>query len=179
MANLTADTPSFEYSGILRKDIPFVITNGVQIYVGAIVKEASGYVTNFATGSTVLGLAVGPGVPGGNPVLDGFTLTSLPIPQIAPGNASTAAAGNANQVVVATGEMTIKRLSLTVAGTLAGTQADVGTLLYAADDNLADLTTTQPGSDKPFGEITAFYSASGGSATYDVLMYSYEARRAM
>lgn len=180
MANITYDKPN-EYAGPIVKQIPYVISNGVQLYVGQILMLTSGYALKNAAGSATVsvGIAVCGGIPGSNPVMDGFTLTTLPIPMIAPGNASSAATGNANQVVVETGEVTIKRLSLTVAGTLAGTQADVGTLLYPPTANMADLQTTQTSSEKPAGRITAFYSASGGSAYYDVLWFSYEARLGM
>lgn len=182
MADLTYDT-SLQFSGLIRKSMPYVITNGLQIYTGQILKLTSGLAALQAAGAgtIVAGIAVAPGVPGGNPVLDGFNLQSLPIPQIAPGNVSTARAGNANAVVIEQGEFTLKRQQLAVAGTLAGTNADVGKVLYAPDSNVADLSTTQTSTDKPFGEISAFYAgtSSGGFAYYDVLVYSYEARRAM
>jgi len=181
MAALTQDTP-MEIAGLLRKQVPFIISNGVQLYVGGLVEIVSGYATAFAADAgLVQGFAVQGGVPGSNPVLDGFNLQDLPIPMIAPGNASTAPTGGANRVVVEQGEFTAKRVTLAVAGTLAGTQADVGKVLYAVTDNIEDAVTTQPGTDKPLGEITFFYpgTSSGGFAVYDVLVYSLEARRGM
>lgn len=181
MAALAQDTP-MEIAGLLRKQVPTLISNGVQLYVGSLVEDSSGYATAFAANAGFVGgFAVEGGNPGSNPVLDGYNLQSLPIPLIAPGNASTAPTGGANRVVVEKGEFTAKRVTLAVAGTLAGTQADVGKILYAVTDNIADAVTTQPGTDKPLGEITWFYpgTSSGGVAVYDILVYSVEARRGM
>lgn len=181
MADLTYDT-ELPFNGLLRKTIPFVILNGVQLYTAMILRLSAGYATKQAAGAgtVVLGIAVAGGVPGSNPVLDGFNLQTLPIPQIGPGNASTAAAGNANQVIVETGEFTATQTPITLAGTtLAGTQADVGTVVYAPTSNIGDLTTTQTSTDKPFGRIAAFWSATATIGTYDVLVFSYEARLGM
>lgn len=180
MSALAADS-KVNFSGLSpRQTKTYIITNAAQLYVGAILKLASSYVTNFTTGNTVFGVAVQGGVPGSNPVMDGFTLTSLPIPMIAPGNVSTAAAGNANTVVVEQGAFTWMQVTLTLAnGTLAGTQADVGTLVYAASDNVQDSTNTQPGSDKPLGYISKFYSATSTTAIYDIFVFDYESRRGM
>ena len=181
MADPTKDT-IFGTANLKRDSKAYVIKNALQLYVGQLAKLTSGYLDKHAAGANTvcLGVVVGPGVPGNNLVLDGFALGSPPVKQIAPGNTS-AAAGNEPKAIVERGDQTIKDLVLTVAGTLAGTIADVGTVLYAGagSSNLADLSTTQTSSDKPLGEIVAFKSASGGSATYDVLIYSYEARRAM
>jgi hypothetical protein len=181
VADLTYDT-ELKFSGLLRKTIPFIITNAVQLYTGMFVKLVSGYATKMVSGGgaagAMVGVAVAGGVPGSNPVLD-YNLSALtpPYPAIAIGNVTTAAAGNANQVIVETGEFTLKQVTLTLAnGTLAGTAADVNTKVYAATSNPADMTNTQSGSDKPVGLISAFYSATATTATYDVLVNSYDAR---
>lgn len=176
MAALAADS-KVNFAGLgPRQTRSFIIANAAQLYVGSILRLNGGRAATFTTGNTVLGVAVGPGVPGNNPVLDGFTLSSLPIPMIAPGNTG-AAAGNEPRVVVEMGAFTWEQVTLTLAsGTLAGTIADVGVKVYAASDNVADSTNTQPGTDKPLGVITRFYSATATLATYDILVDSYDAR---
>lgn len=179
MADQTVDTP-LKQSGLIRASKAFVIKNALQLYVGQLVMLASGYLDKHVAAATICaGVVKGPGVPGNNPVMDGFSFTP-PMKMIAPGNTG-AAAGNQPKAIVEQGEFILEDQSLTVAGTLAGTIADVGTVLYAgnASSNLADLSTTQTSSDKPIGVIVAFKSASGGSAVYDIRFFSYEARRAM
>lgn len=179
MAALGADS-KINYSGLSpRQTKPFIIANAAQLYVGSLLKIASGFITNFATGATVFGVAVAGGVPGSNPVMDGFDLQSLPLLMIGPGNASSAAAGNANQAIVEQGAFTWEQVTLAVAGSLAGSQADVGVTLYAGSDNIEDSLTTQPGSDKPLGQISRFYSTATTTAIYDIFVFDYESRLGM
>ena len=178
MAALTYDHP-LQYNNLsVRDTIAFVTKNGVQVYVGDLVELLGGYIQLHVAGSAtcIVGIADRGGVPGSNPAMDGFNLATLPIPLIAPGNASTAAAGNANKVVVETGRVIARQVTLAVAGTLAGTIADVGAKLYCATSNIADASTTQPSTDKPLGKIVNFYSASGGNAVYDIEVMSYTDR---
>lgn len=182
MANLTYDT-EVAFSGLVRKTYPYVITNALQLYTGQLLMLTTGLAARLApaAGTVCIGVGVAGGVPGSNPVLDGFNLQVQPIPSIGPGNVTTAASGNANEVIVEQGEFTANRVRLAVAGTLVGTVADVGKALFAATSNLADLSTTQILTDKQIGEVSKFYpgSLSGGFATYDVLVYSYEARKGL
>jgi len=177
MAALAADS-KVNWSGLgPRQTKAYTIANAAQLYVGSILKLSGGYAAAFTTGNLILGVAVQGGVPGSNPVMDGFTLTSLPIPMIAPGNVSTAATGNANQVVVEQGSFTWMQVTLTLAnGTLNGTAADVGTKVYAASSNVADSTNTQPGTDHPLGTLTKFYSATATTAIYDILVLDFDSR---
>ena len=180
MAAITADTV-LSCQGKVRKQGSFIIKDGVQLYVGGICKFTSGYADiQVAAASTIVaGIAVGPGNPGNNLVLDGFTLTSLPVPMIAKGNQASAAAGNENRVILEQGELTLRDVKIAIAGNLNGNAGDVGQVLYAPTSNVADLTTTQTSTDKPFGEVAAYKATSGSTGTYDVLVYSYEARRGM
>ena len=103
MAALTQDS-KVNYRGLgPRQTNAFVIANAAQLFVGSLLQitAATGlvanYVQNLGATNPVVGVAVGGGIPGSNPVLDGYNLGSLPIPMIAPGNVSTAAAGNAKR----------------------------------------------------------------------------------
>jgi len=185
VADLTYDNPSgLKSSGgaLLREEIPYIIQDGLQLYVGMLGKLSSGQLVKMASGggktTPCVGIIVGPGVPGSNPVMDGFALGTLPIPTIAKGNVSSAAAGNANRAIVNTGEFVLEQVTLTLTGSMAGSGADVGIALYASTSNPADLTSVQPGSDPVIGEIKEFLSKpSGTTAIYHVLVYSLEARR--
>ena len=55
-------------------------------------------------------------------------------------------------MIVEQGAFTWMQVTLTIAGSLAGTQADVGLKLFAASSNIADSVTTNPGTDKVLGE---------------------------
>jgi len=179
MAALAVDS-KINWAGLgPRQTNPFVIRNGVQLRVGSILKLTGGQadIQVAALGTCVLGVAVAGGIPGSNPVLDGFNLQSLPIPMIGVGNVSTAAAGNANEVIVEQGSFTWLAVSLTLAnGTLLGTVADVGTKVYAPTSNVLDVTNTQTSTDKPLGLLQKFYSSASGVAIYDILVDSYDAR---
>lgn len=178
MANLTADS-KVNFSGPSpRQTRSYIITNGLQLYVGSIVQLTSGYIAKQVNGKLIQGIAVAGGVPGSNQVLDGFNLQSLPIPSIAPGNVSTAPSGAANRVIVEQGAFTWEQVVLTLAnGTLAGTAADVGTLVYAGNsDNVLDATNTQSTTDHPLGKISRFYSATSTTATYDIDVLDHESR---
>lgn len=169
--------PSLPWAGLLQQTKTFEIANGVQLYIGSLVKIASGYADKMTTSAVMVGVAVCGGVPGSNPVMDGFNLLSQPIPAIAPGDTS-GDAGTVPTVVVETGEFTWQQVELTLAnGTLAGSIADLNTKVYNGNsDNIADLTNTQPGTDKPVGILTKFYSSDATTAIYDVLINSYDAR---
>lgn len=177
MANLTADT-KINFQGpspIQTKAI--VISGTIQLYVGSLLIYSSGLAAKNVNGSNCIGVAVGGGVPGSNPVLDGFNLQSLPIPMIGPGNSATAPSGGANRVIVEQGAFTWQQVTLTIAGTLSGATSDVNKLLYGGNtDNIADATTTQPGSDKPLGYISKFYSKTATTAIYDIFFFDYETR---
>lgn len=179
MAALAVDS-KINYAGLSpRQTKSYTIKNGVQLYVGSILKLTGGYadIQVAASGTCVLGIAVAGGIPGSNPVTDGFTLTSLPIPMIGPGNVSTAAAGNANLVIVEQGAFNWLQVVLTLAnGTLGGAVTDVGAKVYAPTSNVLDVTNTQTSTDKVFGEISKFYSATATTATYDIFVESYDAR---
>ena len=177
MADLTGDMPSLQWAGLVQQTKVFEIANGVQLYIGSLVKLASGYATKMTTTALLVGVAVCGGVPGSNPVMDGFNLLSQPIPAIAVGDTS-ADEGNVPTVVVETGQFTWQRVTLTLAnGTLNGDITDVGTKVYTGNsDNIADATDTQSGTDHPLGNITKFYSADATTAVYDILVNSYDAR---
>jgi len=158
-----------------------VIDNAIQLYVGSIVMfdASTGYLKKKVAGSgtIALGVTVQGGIPGSNPILDGYNLQSLPIPQIAPGNVSTAPAGAANQAIVEMGAFTWMQVTLTLAnGSLNGTVVDQGTKVYTPSDNIADATNTQTSTDHPIGTITKFYSATTTTAIYDIFTDSYDAR---
>lgn len=143
----------------------YVIANGSQIYVGSWCDLVSGVAQPHTTGHTVQGIAVGPGVPGNDVNMDGFA--SPPVSSIAPGN-NTAPR---NQVAINEGEITL--LNVTTITSAAGAQTDVGTLVYLSDDNL--ITITQPGSDKPLGEIV-FWTSVSGTNYWNVKCYRFSAR---
>jgi hypothetical protein len=178
MANLAADSKINFQGPSPRQTRSCVITNALQLYVGSLVILTSGYVAKNVNGGLIIGVAISGGVPGSNPVLDGYALQTLPIPMIAPGNVSTAPTGAANQVIVEQGAFTWQQVTLTIAGTLAGTIADVGTTLYGGNtDNIADATTTQPGTDHPIGKISRFYTKpTATTATYDIDVLDHESR---
>ena len=144
---------------------PYTIANATQIYVGSWADIVSGVVQPHTTGHTVQGLTVGPGVPGNDPNMDGFA--NPPASAIAPGN-NTAPR---NQAVINEGEITL--LNVTVITGAGGAQTDVGTLVYLSNDN--DLTTVQPGSDKPLGEI-AQWTSVGSTNYWNVKCYRFAAR---
>lgn len=181
MAALAVDS-KVNWAGLgPRQTKVYQIKNGVQLYVGSLLQLTSGnadaYVSGGGATNPCIGVAVQGGIPGSNPVTDGFTLTSLPIPMIGPGNVSTAAAGNANLVVVEQGAFTWNQVAITLSGTsLTGVQADVGTKVFATTSNISNLVTTNPGTDKVFGEVTKFYSATSTVGTYDIFVNSYDAR---
>jgi hypothetical protein len=143
----------------------YVIANAAQIYVGSWCDIVSGYAQTHTTGHTIQGLAVGPGVPGNDPNMDGFA--NPPVSAIAPGN-NTAPK---NQVVLNEGEITL--LLVTTITSAAGAQSDVGTPVYLSDDNL--ITTVQPGGDKPLGEIS-FWTSVGSTNYWNVKCYRFSAR---
>ena len=145
--------------------VPYPIANGVQIYVGSFCDIVSGVAQPHTTGHTIQGLAIGPGVPGNDPNMDGFA--TPPASAIAPGN-NTAPR---NQVVINEGEVTL--LNVATITSAAGAQTDVGTLVYLSDDNL--ITTVQPGSDKPLGEISA-WNPVGATNYWNVKCYRFAAR---
>lgn len=178
MANLTADSKINFAGPSPRQTYSYIITNGLQLYVGSIVQLTSGYIAKQVTGKLIQGVAIAGGVPGSNQVIDGYNLQSLPIPSIAPGNVSTAPSGAANRVIVEQGAFIWSQVTLTLAnGTLAGTVADVGTKVYAGNtDNVADVTNTQPGTDKPLGTISRFYSVATTTAIYDIDVLDHESR---
>ena len=181
MAALAGDIVSFPWRGLgPRQTNPFPIANAAQLYVGALLELTSGFAAAYAStgGATnpVLGIAVGGGIPGSNPVLDGYNLASFPIPMIAPGNASSAAVGNANQVIVEQGAFTWMQATLALT-TIVGSQADVGTKVFAVTSNINDCVVANPGSDKVFGVITAFYSKpTATTGVYDIFVNSFDAR---
>ena len=184
MAALTYDHPLQYDNFSVRDTIPYVILNGSQIYVGDLVdcKTTAGEVMpHVATGGTanpIVGIADRGGVPGSNPILDGFSLGAGigpgAGPSIGPGNVATAAAGNANKCVVETGQMIVRAVTLTVTGTLTGAITDIGMKLYCATSNIADSATTAVNSDKPLGKVANFlsYNATAGTAVYDIEVMS-------
>lgn len=177
MANLAADSKiNFQRTSPSGPRV-FPIANSVQMYVGSLLKLNGGYADKLTNSNVCIGVAVAPGVPGNFPPLDGQSLTTLPIPMIAKGN-TAAAAGNLPSVICEQASFTWMQVTLTLAnGSLAGTIADVGTKIYAGNtDNIADATNTQPGSDKPLGIISNFYSFTATTATYDIDFYDFNAR---
>lgn len=164
MAALTADV-------IRNMDVneeifhPYTIANGTQVYVGSWCDLVSGVAQPHTTGHTVQGIAVAPGVPGNDPNMDGFA--NPPASAIAPGN-NTAPR---NQVVINEGEITL--INVATITSAAGAQTDVGTLVYLSDDNL--ITVTQPGTDKPLGEISA-WNPVGTTNYWNVKCYRFAAR---
>lgn len=171
----------YQVEGEAKDTFPYVIANGVQLYVGQIVTTLNGYlnkfVANSVAGTKPLGVALEGGVPGSDPNMDGMVnANGLQPNAIAPGNTG-GAAGTAPQAVVERGRQTYQQLTLQIQGTLAGTIADVGTALYAGTSNLQDLTPTQPGTDKAFGFISQYRGAgAAGYAIYDVTADPYATR---
>lgn len=188
MAALTYDHP-LQYDNLsVRDTIPYVILNGSQIYVGDLVDQhtTAGEVCPHVAGAAtcITGIASHGGVPGSNPILDGFSLGSGigpgAGPSIGPGNVGTAAAGNANKCVVDTGRLIVRAVTLAVAGTLTGAITDIGMKLFCATSNIADSSTTQTSTDKALGKIANFlsYNAAASTAVYDIEVMSQTDRLA-
>ena len=166
----------------VKDPFPYVISNGVQLYIGQLVKLTSGYLVKHAptaAANPCEGVVIGPGKPGDDPNIDGNTVNANGrLNALAPGNTG-GATGTAPKAVVERGSFVIDNLALTLAnGTLAGTIADVGKNVYAksASSNLADLTDTITSSDHPIGRIVGFVSATATIATYNVRIFSLEER---
>lgn len=183
MANVGDPTFDVLYTveGEAKDSFNYVISNGVQLYVGQIVTTLAGYankwVANSVAGSFPVGVALEGGTPGSDPNMDNMiNANGLQPNAIAPGSTG-GSAGTAPQVVVERGRVTYQQLTLQIQGTLAGTIADVGTKLYAATSNLQDLTPTQPGTDGAFGKIAAYRGAgAAGYAIYDVTAFPFATR---
>lgn len=182
MAALTYDHP-LQYDNLsVRDTIPYVIANGIQIYVGDLVDQhvTAGEVQPHVAGSgtVITGIVDRGGVPGSNPILDGYTLGSGigpgAGPSIAPGNVASAAAGNANKAVIETGRLIVRAVTLAVAGSLTGTITDITVKLYCATSNIADSSSTQTSTDKPLGKVVNFlsYNAAAATAVYDIEVMS-------
>lgn len=175
MATLTYDLP-LQYANDIRNTQSFIITNGLQVYIGELVMITSGLLAAQAAGSGTIcaGFVVGPGTPGGDPNVDAITAGL----SIAVGN-TTLAAGAQPEAIVEMGAVVLRQVTLTIAGSLAGTVADVGVTLYAASGsaNIADAVTTQTSTDKPLGKIERFWvKPSSTTATYDIQLLSFTER---
>lgn len=162
MANLTANRQLKlkEFPGA-RRPQSFQITNALQLYTGSYVILSSGRVTQYdgGNGSIIVGYVEAPtrdqSITSGSttvaPLLGNTSATPIPEAQ------------------VETGAHILNKYAVT--GASAAT--DVNTLVYlGSDDNT--LTTTQPGTSKPLGWITRFYS----STQFDVYVMSWAERRA-
>lgn len=167
MAALSADVIR-NVAENLPLTIAYVIANGVQIYVGSFCDDVSGVAQPHTTGHTVFGIAQGPGVPGNDPNMDGFAVP--PASAIAPGN-NLSPPATRNQVVLDQGAFTL--INVATIASAAGAQTDVNTLVYLSNDN--DITTVQPGSDKPLGFISA-WNPVGTTNYWNVFVYAYAAR---
>lgn len=134
MAALSADVirPQAENA---KQLLAYTSANGVQNYVGGFTDIVAGVAQPHTIGHTIQGCAVGPGVPGNDPNMDGFA--TPPASAIAPGNN----VAPRNQVVLDLGSFTLLNV-LAIAGA-AGAQADVDTKVFLLNDN--DMTTAPQG----------------------------------
>jgi hypothetical protein len=157
------------------------VANGVQLFLGQLVMLSGGDLNKQVAGSATVcvGVVIEGGTPGSDPNLDGNALNANgSYNAVAKGN-TTLAAGNQPKAIVERGRVTYKDVTLQIQGTLAGTEADKGTVMFAgaASSNLQDLSSTQTSSDKPFGVIAAFKGlGAAGYAIYDVTAFSYTER---
>ena|ERR1017187_1505195 len=175
MATLTYDSPLPDQNTI-RNTQQFPITTASQLYIGELVMLTSGALVALAaaSGTVCLGYVVEPGVPGGDPNMDAITAPNA----IAVGNTALSV-GVIPTAVVQTGESIINSVTLTIAGTLAGTVADVGKTLYAgaASANIADASTTQTSTDAKLGHIAGFVSKpTSTTAVYNIALLSFTER---
>jgi hypothetical protein len=185
MAALAGDA-DYGYENVGKRDPrPYIIKNATQIYVWGLTDVVSGVAQPHVAGSgtCIAGVAVGPGVPGNSPVLDGFTFPIGPSggsSAIPLGNVTTAAAGAANQVIIECGSQIVKAVTLTVTGGLNGTYTnDVGVELYCATSNIADASTTQTSTDKALGRVYQWlsYNSTAGTGVYDIAVIDYQTRQ--
>jgi hypothetical protein len=192
MAALTSDQAN-QYSNSIRNTQRAVIKNATQLYVGGLTDVVAGVAQPHVAGAgtSIGGIAVGPGVPGNSPILDYPNLgagigpgvgSAIPL-----GNVTTVGAAAANQVVLETGEVVLLQVLVTVAGALVGSAADIGQEVYCATSNVGqtgtvgDVSTTQTSSDKPLGHISWYYpgtySAVAGTALYDIQVLDAQVRK--
>lgn len=171
----------FQITNDTKDPYPVRIANGVQLYLGQLVKFTAGDLNKHAAGSgtTCMGVVIEGGIPGSDPNVDGNTTNANGTTNaVAPGN-TAAAVGNQPKAIVERGRVTVYNLTLQVAGTLAGSEADKGTLMYAGSgtSNLQDLSTTQTSTDKPIGVIAQYRGAGAtGYAVYDVTVFAFTER---
>lgn len=149
------------------------IKNAVQLYVGYFVdlEAASGTLIPHVAGaaSVVVGFVMLPGNPGNDPNIypPANPNTVMPI-----GNTVTNPDAPVAALVEA-GSLILQALTTTQITGGAGTQADVGKKVWAAD--ASTLTMTDPGTgEKPVGVVERIDLAE---TTYDVLLGAYSGRK--
>lgn len=165
MAALTQDTPIQALGVNLTEPVNYVIATSAQLYVGGIADLTSGKVTPHVPGGLVVVLVVGAAQPGDDPMIyppADPNLGSIPV-----GDGTVQAQIETGEVPVLGGDGSIDAIT-----GLAGAITDVGTVVWATNDNLQNLTSVDPGAELAFGVVVGWSSNMG----YSVRMFAYTKR---